>query len=189
MDIKDYCQARQLTLFEHGQVVLQILTSDFDACPADILAWLKSRWREENFLKYASENYGIDKICDYIASIETNTKITDNPARKKANAAVHEAEKALAAAERDLAGMLADPPIAPAAKNTRLIPTAQKRITAARKKLEAAAAARDKIPAKLPANVIDPDGPGRAAADRPPRPADGAAAARAQRRALAIGPP
>ena len=41
-------------LFEHGKVVLQILTSDFDSCPADILAWLKSRWREENFLKYAS---------------------------------------------------------------------------------------------------------------------------------------
>ena len=156
VDIKDYGQARQLTLFEHGQVVLQILTSDFDACPADILAWLKSRWREENFLKYASENYGIDKICDYIASNETNTKITDNPARKKASAAVYEAEKALAAAERDLADMLADPAIAPAAKNTRLIPTAQKKITAARKKLEAEAAARDKIPAKLPANVIDP---------------------------------
>ena len=45
---------------------------------ADILAWLKSRWREENFLKYASENYGIDKICDYIAGIDTNTKIVDN---------------------------------------------------------------------------------------------------------------
>jgi hypothetical protein len=40
------------------------------------LAWLKSRWREENFLKYASENYGIDKICDYLAGIEANTKIT-----------------------------------------------------------------------------------------------------------------
>ena len=74
-----------------------------------ILSWLKSRWREENFLKYASENYGIDKICDYLASIETNTKIIDNPARKKANAAVRDAEKTLAAAERDLAGLLADP--------------------------------------------------------------------------------
>ena len=63
VQLKDYGEARQLTLFEHGQVVLQVLTSDFDACPADILAWLKSRWREENFLKYASENYGIDKIC------------------------------------------------------------------------------------------------------------------------------
>ena len=60
-------------------MVLQILTSDFDACPADILAWLKSRWREENFLKYASENYGIDKICDYIAGIEANTKIIGQP--------------------------------------------------------------------------------------------------------------
>ncbi len=150
-------QARQITLFEHGQVALQILTSDFDACPAEILAWLKSRWREENFLKYASQNYGIDKICDYIAGIEANTKVMDNPARKKANAAVREAEKAVAAAERDLAVLLADPAISPAAKNARLIPAAQKKIAAAHKKLAAAAAARDTIPAKLPANLIDPE--------------------------------
>ena len=156
VQVKDYGDARQLTLFERGQVVLQILTSDFQACPAQILAWLKSRWREENFLKYASENYGIDKICDYIAGIEANTKIIDNPDRKKANAAVREAEKAVAAAERDLAVLLADPGISPAAKNARLIPAAQDKITAAHKKLAAAAAARDKIPAKLPANLIDP---------------------------------
>ncbi len=157
VQIKDYGEARQITLFEHGKVALQILTSDFDACPAEILAWLKSRWREENFLKYASENYGIGKICDYLAGIEANTKITGNPARKQANAAVREAEKALAAAERGLAVLLADPAIAPAAKNTRLIPAAQKKISAARKKLAAAAAARDKVPAKLPANAIDPE--------------------------------
>ena len=155
--IKDYGEARQITLFEHGKVALQILTSDFDSCPAEILAWLKSRWREENFLKYAAANYGIDKICDYIASIETNTKIIDNPARKKANAAVRDAEKALAAAERDLAALLADPAITPAAKNTKLIPAAQKKITAARKALDAADAARGKIPAKLPASDINPD--------------------------------
>ena len=156
VQLKNYGEARQLTLFERGQVVLQVLTSDLDACPAQILAWLKSRWREENFLKYASENYGIDKICDYIAGIETNTKVIDNPARKKASAAVHEAEKAVAAAERDLALLLADPAISPAAKNSGLIPAAQKEIAAAHTKLAAAAAARDKVPAKLPANVIDP---------------------------------
>jgi hypothetical protein len=157
VQLKDYGEARQITLFEHGKVALQILTSDFQACPAEILAWLKSRWREENFLKYASANYGIDKICDYIASISTNTKIVDNPARKAASGTVREAEKTLAAAERDLARLLADPAITPAAKNTRLIPAAQNKITAARKKLDAAAAARDTIPAKLPANDIDPD--------------------------------
>jgi len=126
-DIKDYGQARQITLFEHGAVALQILTSDLDACPADILAWLKSRWREENFLEYASENYGTDKIGDYIASISANTKVIDNPARKKANDAVREAEKALADAERGLAALLAGPAITPAAKNTRLIPAAQQK--------------------------------------------------------------
>jgi len=156
VQLKDYGQARQITLFEHGQVVLQILTSDFEACPADILSWLKSRWREENFLKYASENYGIDKICDYIASIETNTKIVDNPARKKANAAVREAEKTLAAAERALAGLLADPVLTAAAKNA-AIPAAQSKITRARKAVAAAIDARKDIPAKLPACDIDPD--------------------------------
>jgi hypothetical protein len=154
--LKDYGEARQITLFEHGRVALQILTSDFDACPADILAWLKSRWREENFLKYASQNYGIDKICDYLAAIEVNTKIVDNPARKAATAAVREAEKILAGAERELAALLADPAITPAAKNAR-IPALQKKITRARQAAAAATAARNGIPAKLPASDIDPD--------------------------------
>ena len=158
VQLKDYGEARQLTLFEHGQVVLQILTSDFDACPADILAWLKSRWREENFLKYASENYGIDKICDYIAGIEANTKVIDNPARKKANAAVHEAEKALAAAERDLAVLLADPAHQPGRQEHPADPRRAGQDHRARtRNWPPPQAARDTIPAKLPANVIDPD--------------------------------
>src|ERR1019366_7575626 len=130
VQIKAYGDARQLTLFEHGQVALQILTSDFDACPAAILSWLKSRWREENFLKYASQNYGTGKICDYLADITENTKKTGNPARKQASAAVRDAQKALDDAQRDLAALIAGPALAPAARNAR-------------------------IPAKLPASVID----------------------------------
>jgi len=156
VQLKDYGEARQLTLFEHGKVVLQILTSDFDGCPADILSWLKSRWREENFLKYASENYGIDKICDYAAAIETNTKITANPARKAANTAAQRAGKEVAAAERAFAALLADPDTTAAAKNA-AIPAAERAISAARRKARDAAAARDTIPAKLPADQIDPE--------------------------------
>ena len=156
VQVKDYGETRQITLFEHGRVALQILTSDTGACPADILSWLKSRWREENFLKYASVNYGIDKICDYLAAIEVNTKIVDNPARKAATAAVREAEKALAGAERELAGLLTDPAITPAAKN-KAIPALQEKITRARQAVTAATAARKDIPAKLPASDIDPD--------------------------------
>jgi hypothetical protein len=156
VQLKDYGDARQITLFEHGRVALQILTSDFDACPADILSWLKSRWREENFLKYASDNYGIDKICDYLAVIEENTKPTRNPARDKANAAVRDAGKALASAERDLAALLTSPDLTPAAKNAR-IPGQQATIARAREGLAAAVTARKPVPAKLPASSIDPD--------------------------------
>jgi hypothetical protein len=156
-ELKDYGSARQLTLFERGVPALQVLTSDEDACPAEILSFLKSRWREENFLKYASHNYGIDKICDYAAAIEANTRLTGNPARKAANAAVRQAENALAAAREGYAAMLADPAIPAAAKNARLIPAAQRKTARAEKTLAAARAARDRIPAKLPANQIDPD--------------------------------
>ena len=156
VQLKDYGAARQITLFEDGRAVLQVLTSDFDACPAALLGWLKSRWREENYLKYASQNYGIDKICDYFADIEANTKVVDNPARKNANAKVREAEKDLATAERDLAVLLGDPAVPPPVKNEKLIPAAGQKIAAARRKLAAAKKARDPIPAKLPANQIDP---------------------------------
>jgi len=156
VQLKDYGDARQITLFEHGQVALQILTSDTAACPADILSWLKSRWREENFLKYASDNYGTGKICDYLAVIEENTKPTRNPARDKASATVRDAEEALASAERDLAALLTSPDLTPAAKNAR-IPGQQATITRARKDLAAAATARNPVPAKLPASSIDPD--------------------------------
>lgn len=155
--IKDYGDARQLTLFEDGRPALQVLSSDEDACPAELLGWLKSRWREENFLKYASQNYGIDKICDYFAGIEANSKVIANPARKKANTAVRQAQKSLANAERDLAVLLADPAISVHDKNTVRIPAAQAAITDARTKLQTAQTARDKIPAKAAANDINPD--------------------------------
>ena len=111
---------------------------------------------EENFLKYASENYGIDKICGYTAGITVNEKMMPSPARKAVNAAVRDAEKNLAAAERALAALLADPGTTAAAKN-KAIPAADRKITAARKNLQATTTARQKIPAKLPANQIDPD--------------------------------
>jgi len=154
--IKEYGTARQITLFEHGQPALQLLTSDTDACPAGMLSFLKSRWREENFLKYASENYGIDKICDYTAVIEANTKVVANPARKAANARIRDAQKALAGAREAYAAMLADPAIPASDKNAQVIPAAQEKIAWAEQKLAAAKQDRDAIPAKLPANVIDP---------------------------------
>ena len=188
VQLEDYGEARQITLFEHGKVALQILTSDFDACPAEILAWLKSRWREENFLKYASENYGIDKIATHAAGIEANTKLTDNPARKAANTQVRDAEQNLAAAERAFAALLADPSVPPAVKNGKLDP---RRRAQDHRRPQAGQSRRRgprQDPRQAPREPDRPRSPGRGAARGTARPADGAAAARAQRRALAGHP-
>ncbi|MGI8458220.1 MAG: hypothetical protein ACR2LI_08925, partial [Propionibacteriaceae bacterium] len=65
VELKGYGQARQLTLFEHDQPVLQVLTCEQAATGADLLCWLRSRWRIENMFKYACAHNGIDALADY----------------------------------------------------------------------------------------------------------------------------
>jgi len=153
--IKDYGQARQITLFEDGAPVLQVLTSDTDAPAAALLGWLRCRWRIENLFKYLEAHYGIHWLCDYHASLEDDDHLIANPERKAARARLREAEAALAAAERALAGVISAPDLSAAAKN-KAIPPAEKKITKAREAVTAAKAALKPIPAKLPASQVTP---------------------------------
>src|SRR6266566_5058559 len=153
--IKDYGQARQITLLEDGAPVLQVLTSDTTAPAAALLAWLRCRWREENLFKYLEAHYGIHWLTDYHASIEDDTHLTANPERTAGRARLRRAEQALAAAERELATLLTSPELSAAAKNT-AIPAAEKKITTARDAVTATTAALKPIPAKTPANQVTP---------------------------------
>jgi hypothetical protein len=153
--IKDYGQARQITLFEDGSPVLQVLTSDTGAPAAALLSWLRCRWRIENLFKYLEDHYGIHWLCDYHAQAEDDTRLVANPGRTAARARLREAEAALAAAERALAGVISAPDLSAAAKN-KAIPTAEKKITQASQAVTAAKAALKPIPAKLPAGQVTP---------------------------------
>ena len=153
--IKDYGQARQITLFEHGAPVLQVLTSDTAAPAAALLAWLRCRWREENLFKYLEAHYGIHWLTDYHASLQDDTHLIGNPGRKAGRARLRSAEQALAAAGRELATLLTTPELSAAAKNT-AIPAAENKITQARDAVTAAKAALKHIPAKLPASQVTP---------------------------------
>ncbi len=153
--IKDYGQARQITLFEHGAPVLQVLTSDTAAPAAALLAWLRCRWREENLFKYLEAHYGIHWLTDYHASLQDDTHLIGNPERKAGRARLRSAEQALAAAERELATLLTTPELSATAKNT-AIPAAENKITQARDAVTAAKAALRHIPAKLPASQVTP---------------------------------
>jgi hypothetical protein len=155
--LKDYGKpVRQLSLFEYGKMAAQAITGRLDACPAELTGWLRGRWAEENMFKYDMVNYGLDMLADYAADEVVNTKPKANPAYTTARKAEAAAKTALTKAETGLAKLLADHTIPAAAKNSMLIPDAQKKITACQQKLEAAETERKKHRAKLPANEIDP---------------------------------
>jgi hypothetical protein len=153
--IKDYGQARQITLLEDGAPVLQVLTSDTTAPAAALLAWLRSRWRAENLFKYLEAHYGIHWLCDYNASLEDDTHLIDNPGRKAARARLREAQDALNSAQRDLAALLTSTDLTATEKN-KAIPAAEKKITTAQAALTTARAALRPVPARLPANQVTP---------------------------------
>ncbi len=155
VEINGYGPARQLTLFEHDQPVMQILTSDLTAPAAALLAWLRCRWRIENAFKYLSAHHGIDALADYHADIDPDTTKIPNPARVAARKRLAAAQAALADAERALAQLLASDQHHTVINAA--IPAAEARITAAHHAVAAAKTQRDTHPAKLPANHIDPD--------------------------------
>ena len=49
--IDGYGTARQITLFEHGRMALQVLTSDTSTCPVALLTTLRARWRNRERLQ------------------------------------------------------------------------------------------------------------------------------------------
>jgi Transposase protein len=153
--LNDYGPCRQITLYENGVARLQILTSDTTASATALLAWLRCRWRIENVIKYLVEHLGVDAICDYRADLAPNTTKVDNPARTNAKATVKATKQHLADAERALAQLLnSDLDVA---STNKAIPDAQKTITTAKQDLTKAEQQLKTIPAKVPANTINPD--------------------------------
>jgi hypothetical protein len=152
--IKDYGPARQLTLFEHDQPVLQVLTSDLTAPAAALLAWLRCRWRIENVFKYLTAHHGMDWLCHYEADLAPDTTPIDNPARKQARDAVKRAETTLADAQRALTRLLRSD--ATVAEINAAIPAAQTAIDTAEAALTNAKSQLKTIPAKIPANQHNP---------------------------------
>jgi hypothetical protein len=147
---------RQLTVFEHGRPVLQVLTSDLTCCALALLKDLIGRWGIENRIKYDAEHYGTDLICDYAFTLVPDERVVDNPERKKANTAAHAARAGLEAARAAYATMLADPAVPAQRKNHTLIGRHQQAVTRAERALAAAETARGAIPARVPANVATP---------------------------------
>ena len=155
VSLKDYGSARQLTLFENGTPILQVLTSDLTATGASLLCWLRARWRIENMFKYAVEHNGIDRLADYYMNLGPDTRRVTNPARVAARTTVNAAEAHLIAAERALAQMLTGG--ATPKQRDAALPGLHQQIQIATGALHQAKTDLRPIPAKIAATDLDPD--------------------------------
>ena len=73
VELDGYGTARQITLYEHDRVVLQILTSDCTSSAARLAHTLRCRWCIENTFKYLEDHHGLHWLCDYHMNLAPDT--------------------------------------------------------------------------------------------------------------------
>jgi hypothetical protein len=135
--------------------VLQILTSDTTTCPAALILFMRARWRIENLFKYL-DFYGIDYLADYHFTIQANTRKVDNPQRKQLKTELKDLTTQRDRHRERIGALHTDRTVTIDALN-RQSTTAQRRIRARDKQITELKAQFKTVPAKLPANVLNPD--------------------------------
>ena len=109
VELGDYGPARQITLFDGGVPVAQVLTSDTVSTAARMVHLLRCRWRIENAFKYLADHNGIDSLCDYRMSLVADERAVTNPARADAKAVLTALQSELAATVTALGATIATP--------------------------------------------------------------------------------
>jgi transposase len=146
---------RQVSVYEHDRLVLQILTSDMTSSAAYLARRLVGRWCIENAFKYLEDHHGIHWLCDYQMEISADTSKVANPERVKARAGLAAAKAALAEVQRAIGTTATDAGDDLAATNRELarlageIAERQAEVLLAKEHLKP-------IPAKLARNELDP---------------------------------
>jgi transposase-like protein len=144
-----------------GTRQIHTLTSREDL-PAGEVCWrMSSRWREENYFRYARTRFALDALDSYAASPDDPDRMVPNPARKAAAARIRQAEAAAqaAGAARDAALLqLRSPaPGQPATITNQVINALAAPVEAAWRELDEADQAAAAIPARVPLGALSPD--------------------------------
>jgi len=148
---------------EHGQDStrqIHILTTRADLPVEQVIYRMGSRWRQENYFRYARMHFDLDSHDAYATTDDDPTRMVPNPAKKKAYkqllAASARYERALAATDAALLEAVSPPP-----RESVLITNADHdRLTAdlrgAESNLDTAQATHRAIPARLPLAQVNP---------------------------------
>jgi len=144
-----------------GTRQIHALTSRTDL-PAGEVCWrLSSRWREENYFRYARTWFALDALDSYAASPDDPDRKVPNPAKKTAAARVRQADAAAQAAEtaRDAALLqLRSPaPGQAACLTNQVINALAAPVDAAWRELDEAGQAAASVPARVALGTLAPD--------------------------------
>ena len=156
VELDGYGPARQITLYEHGRVALQILTSDRTTPAARLAHVLRCRWCIENTFKYVEQHHGLHWLSDYHMNTAPDTTLVRNPERSTALAQLRAHEATVAELERKI-GAHTTTTTAGDNEADQTLSELRDELDSTRGQAQAARAALKPIPAKLPANIVDPD--------------------------------
>ena len=108
-----------------GTRQIHALTSRTDLAAGEVCWRLTSRWREENYFRYARTHFALDALDSHAATPDDPDRLVPNPAKKAAAAQVRHAEilAAAAQAQRDasLAALRNPPPGQPVTITNQMI--------------------------------------------------------------------
>jgi hypothetical protein len=144
-----------------GTRQIHTLTSRTDLPPGVVCWRMSSRWREENYFRYARTRFALDALDSCAASPDDPDRMVPNPARKAAAARIRQAEAAARAAEaaRDAALLqLRSPAPGQAAYlSNQVINAPGAPVEAAWRELDEADQAAAATPARVPLGELAPD--------------------------------
>ena len=144
-----------------GTRQIHALTTRTDLAAGEVCWRLTSRWREENYFRYARTHFALDALDSHAATPDDPDRKVPNPAKKTAAAQVRHAEvlAAAAQAQRDasLAALRNPAPGQPVTITNQMINALDAPVEAAWAELQAAQDAAAAVPARIRLGEIAPD--------------------------------
>lgn len=105
---------RQVTRTRDDGRQIHLLTTRTDLPAAEVIWRMGSRWRQENYFRYARIRFDLDSHDTYTASDDDPDRLVPNPARQKTHAAVAAArarlDRVTARTDADLLALHTPPP-------------------------------------------------------------------------------
>ena len=144
-----------------GTRQIHALTSRTDLAAGEVCWRLTSRWREENYFRYARTHFALDALDSHAATPDDPARLVPNPAKKAAAAQVRHAEilAAAAQAQRDasLAALRNPAPGQPVTITNQMINALDAPVEAAYRELDEADTAAAATPSRVPLGTLAPD--------------------------------